>query len=88
MRPGSPGPRYPDALREAKVEGVVMAQFVVDTMGRVMPGSFRVLKAPADTAFVSAVRMALPNMMFEPALVGGRKVRQLVQQPFQFSLTR
>lgn len=86
--PGSPGPRYPDALRDAKIEGTVMAQFVVDTTGHVLPGSFRVLKAPADTEFVVSVRSALPNMRFEPALVGGRKVRQFVQQPFQFQLSK
>jgi hypothetical protein len=30
----------------------------------------------------------LPNMKFYPAEVGGKKVKQLVQMPFQFSLTK
>ena len=36
----------------------------------------------------SAVRSALPNMRFYPAEVGGKKVKQLVQQSFQFRLDR
>jgi TonB family protein len=83
--PGNVGPRYPDSLRVAKVEGEVLAQFVVDTSGHVMPGSFKVLKSDHDL-FTKAVAAALPNMKFVPAEVGGRKVRQLVQEPFQFSL--
>ena len=84
---GSPGPLYPAAARAEQREGEVLAQFVVDTSGLVMPGSFKVLKADGDE-FMVAVRDALPGMRFEPALVGGRKVRQLVQQPFQFALSR
>jgi periplasmic protein TonB len=38
--------------------------------------------------FTAAVRNALPNMRFYPAEVGGRKVKQLVQQPFTFSLQK
>jgi protein TonB len=85
--PGSPGPRYPEMLKSANVEGTVMAQFVVDTTGRVEAGSFKVLKSDHDL-FTQAVKSALPNMKFLPAEVGGRRVKQLVQQPFQFALTK
>ena len=85
--PGSPGPRYPDSLRVAKTEGIVMAQFVVDTLGHAIPETYKVLKSDHDL-FTQAVRAALPNMRFQPALIGGRKVKQLVQQPFVFSLTK
>ena len=85
--PGNTGPRYPEMLKSANVEGTVLAQFVVDTTGRVEPGSFKVLKSDHDL-FTQAVKSALPNMKFLPAEVGGRKVKQLVQQPFQFALTK
>ena len=65
----------------------MLAQFVVDTSGRVESGSFKVLKSSHEL-FTQAVRQALPNMKFLPAEVGGRKVKQLVQQPFQFALTK
>ena len=84
---GSASPRYPDILRSAGVEGEVLAQFVVDTMGRVEIPSFKVLRKSHDL-FEAAVKSALPNMRFLPAEVGGRKVRQLVQQPFVFALQK
>src|SRR5687767_7395014 len=85
--PGSTQPRYPDMLRQAGVEGEVLAQFVVDTTGKVEGGSLKILKSSHDL-FVQSVRNALPNMKFIPAEVGGRKVKQLVQQPFTFSITK
>jgi periplasmic protein TonB len=86
-RPGNPGPRYPDMLRSANVEGEVLAQFVVDTTGRADMSTFKVLKSSHDL-FTNAVRATLPNMRFYAAEIGGRKVKQLVQMPFQFTLTK
>jgi periplasmic protein TonB len=83
--PGT-APRYPDMLRQAGVEGDVRAQFVVDTLGRVEPGSLRVLEATHDQ-FAAAVRTALSSRArFKPAEAGGHKVRQLVEQTFTFRL--
>jgi protein TonB len=85
--PGNNPPRYPDMLRSANVEGEVLVQFVVDTTGRVESGSLKILKTSHDL-FTNSVRQALNNMRFYPAEIGGRKVKQLVQQPFNFTLTR
>jgi len=87
MAPGATGPQYPDMLRSAGIEGTVLAQFVVDTTGRADMGTFKVLKSDNDL-FSTSVKNALQRMRFLPAEVGGRKVKQLVQQPFQFSLNR
>ena len=85
--PNSAVPRYPEILKSAGVEGEVLASFVVDTTGKAEPGSFKVLHATHEL-FASAVRSALPNMLFLPAEVGGKKVKQLVQQPFVFAITK
>ncbi|MEP6780054.1 MAG: energy transducer TonB [Gemmatimonadaceae bacterium] len=85
--PGSPGPVFPEMLKSAGVEGTVLAQFIVDTTGRAEVASFKVLKSD-HAQFELAVKNALPRMRFLPAEVGGKKVKQLVQQPFQFSLTK
>jgi protein TonB len=85
--PNQPAPRYPDMLRSANVEGEVLAQFVVDTTGRADMSQFKVLKSTHDL-FTNAVKASLPNMKFYPAEVGGKRVRQLVQMPFQFSLSK
>jgi protein TonB len=85
--PGNSPPRYPDMLRSANVEGEVLVQFVVDTTGRVERGSIKILKSSHDL-FTNSVQSALNGMRFYPAEIGGRKVKQLVQQPFNFALTR
>jgi protein TonB len=85
--PGTATPRYPSMLQSAGVEGNVRAQFVVDTLGRVEQGSFRALGSTHDL-FTTAVRDALSRARFKPAEVGGRRVRQLVEQSFSFSITR
>lgn len=85
--PGNPSPRYPDLLRRANIEGEVLAQFVVDTTGRPELDTFKVLKSTHDL-FTATVRNALPQMRFHAARVGGKPVKQLVQMPFQFNLTK
>jgi protein TonB len=82
---GNPTPQYPDMLRSAGVEGEVLAQFVVDTTGRAEMSTFKVLKT-SNELFSVAVKNALPRMRFIPAEAGGRKVKQIVQQPFSFAL--
>jgi protein TonB len=82
---GMPSPKYPLALRSAGVEGQVLVQFVVDTAGQPELSTFKVLRSSHDL-FTSAVRDLLPTLRFQPAEIGGRKVRQLVQIPFQFFL--
>jgi len=79
--------RYPGAMRRAKREGEVQAQFVVDEQGAVDMSTFKAITS-SDPAFTAAVRTALPTMRFHPALVGGKPVKQVVQQPFTFALPR
>ena len=83
--PGSPAPKYPQALRDAHVQGEVLAQFVVDTRGRVEPSSIEILRSP-HAGLTESVLDVLPKMKFVPAQLGRRRVRQLVVQPFQFHL--
>jgi len=85
--PGSTAPRYPESLRSSGVEGQVIAEFVVDEQGRTEGGSVRFVRSD-NQLFEDAVRVALRRMRFIPAEVGGRKVKQLVQMPFVFTLSR
>lgn len=86
MLPPTATPIYPDSLRRARVEGEVDAEFVVDTLGRVDSASVRITRA-TNSLFGQAVRAALPKMRFAPAEIGGRHVRQFLQQPFTFAIT-
>lgn len=87
LLPGSMAPRYPEVLRNAGVEGQVRVRFVVDTLGAVEPGSVTILEA-TNPLFATAVREALLRQRFRAALVGKRRVRQLVEEPFVFSIRR
>jgi periplasmic protein TonB len=85
--PGSTPPRYPESLRAAGVEGRVVALFIVNDRGMVEQGSIRILRSD-NPLFDDAVRSALGRMRFVPAESGGKKVRQQVQMPFLFTLSR
>jgi periplasmic protein TonB len=78
-------PTYPSMLQSQGVAGQVIAQFVVDTTGRADVSTFKSIESTHDL-FTAAVKNALPRMRFQPAEVGGRKVKQLVQQAFAFNL--
>ena len=78
-----PAIAYPPSLRATGVNGIVLAEFVVDTAGHVEPEYFGVVSA-TDPLFTAAVRTALQGAVFSPALRQGRRVRQLVRLPFEF----
>lgn len=83
---GGEAPEYPQSLKDQGIEGQVLAQFVVNESGRYEPGTLKILNS-SNAAFTAAVKDALPRMKFSAAQIGGKKVQQLVQMPFQFHLT-
>ena len=82
-RDGNPIPKYPSLLESSRVEGIVLVEFVVDTLGRADMGTFRVL-ASSNELFARSLEAALPKWRFYPAEAGGRKVKQMVQLPLSF----
>ena len=83
---GAPLPDYPEALRSAGIAGQVVAEFTVNERGLVEPDSVRFVRSD-NVLFERSVRSVLGRMRFAPAEIGGRKVRQLVQMPFVFTLS-
>lgn len=86
-RPSSVAPVYPPELRAKGVEGMVLAQFVVGTDGRADMRTFKVLRSSHEQ-FTRAVYDAVKAMQFQPARIDGAVVKQVVQQPFVFSLPK
>lgn len=82
---GAPLPDYPEALRSAGIAGQVVAEFTVNERGLV-EDSVRFVRSD-NVLFERSVRSVLGRMRFAPAEIGGRKVRQLVQMPFVFTLS-
>jgi len=77
-------PWYPESLFVAEVPGVVLAEYVVDAQGRVIPESFSIVLA-THREFAASVRRAVFPQRFIPAQKNGKPVAQLVQQPFEFT---
>jgi protein TonB len=82
-REGNPNPKYPSMLESSRVEGEVLAQFVVDTLGKADMSTYKVLQSSNDL-FSSSLKTTLPQWRFYPAEAGGHKVKQIVQLPLKF----
>jgi TonB family protein len=78
-------PQYPAELKSSGISGEVLAEFVVDETGRVDMKTFKSLKS-SDPQFTAAVRAVLPKWRLYPAIRHGEKVKQVVQQAFEFGL--
>lgn len=86
--PGNPSPQYPEALRATGGgDGKVQVQFVVDTTGRADMSTWKVLESSNDL-FSQAAKDGVRKSRYYPAEIGGKKVKQLVQQAFSFSLSK
>jgi len=82
---GSAAPIYPEDLAARGTEGRVQTTYVVDATGRVDTTTIQVLGSD-NPRFTESVRTALGEMRFRPAKKGGKAVRQLVEQRFNFRI--
>jgi TonB family protein len=82
---GSAAPAYPPELMKEGKEGGVFIRFVVDSTGRADSSTIEIVRA-SHPLFAQSVRQAVPQMMFSPASMGGRHVRQAVEQNFEFRI--
>jgi CarboxypepD_reg-like domain/TonB-dependent Receptor Plug Domain/Gram-negative bacterial TonB protein C-terminal len=80
---GMAQPFYPDSLFAFRIGGEVVAQFVVDTTGLVLIDTFTAVSS-THPAFTEAVRRSLHHSKFHPAILRGRRVRQVVVLPYRF----
>jgi TonB family protein len=77
---------YPDSLRQANIDGDVMASFTIDTLGQVVGGSERITYA-SHRYFGDAVCRALRGGRFTPfRSQKGPLSAHLVDFPFQFRI--
>ncbi|MEO8636251.1 MAG: TonB family protein [Gemmatimonadales bacterium] len=80
-------PVYPEFLRWSGVTGQVVVEFVVDSTGRLLESSLRIVSAD-HPGFVGPARMALRQSCFRPGRVGGAAVPVWVRQTVRFELDR
>ena len=80
-------PAYPDSLRAQGIEGRVIVQVIVDTAGRVEPGSAAVVQSP-NAGFDQPAIDFVYAAQFRPAQRDGHAVRAVVDVPIDFKLDR
>ena len=78
---------YPEVLRQAGIEGRVLVEAVLDTMGRAEPASLRVAESP-NPLFDRDALAVVAASRYRPGRVDGRAVRVRIQVPVAFSLRR
>jgi TonB family protein len=83
--PHSVAPAYPKDMEAHGINGLVRVRFVVDSTGRIDVSTIKVLGA-TNESFARAVRSALPDMRFRPAMMGSKAVRQLSEEDFAFKV--
>lgn len=77
--------KYPDRAINARKEGIVIVQFVVDTLGAVTnPEIIKSVEYSLDEESLRIIHIT-PN--WEPAFQKGRKVKSYKRQPVIFRLT-
>jgi TonB family protein len=77
---------YPEILKQAGIQGRVLIQAVIDTMGRAEPGSVRIIQSP-NPGFDQGSKNYVLHALFRPARVRGHAVRVLIQVPIDYHLT-
>jgi protein TonB len=82
----APPARYPDLLKEARIQGRVLLRAIVDTTGRVEPNSVEVASSP-NPGFDPSAREWILKALFRPARLHGRAVRVHITQPLDYSIT-
>lgn len=80
----NPAPVYPRELLGRRIEGRVVAEFIVDVRGRVDTRTLRIISS-TDKRFSEAVRDVLPQLRFIPAEIDGVRTEERVEMPFRFS---
>jgi protein TonB len=74
-------PKYPVEFRDARIEGMAIVEFIISTKG--VPEEVQYSSA-TDQAFGKAACAAVRKWRYEPAMEGGKPVRNRVIQRIDF----
>jgi len=77
---------YPELLKQARIQGRVIVQAIIDTTGRAEPNSLKILQSP-NPGFDQHAKNYVLNALFRPARLHGRAVRVLVHVPVDFRIS-
>lgn len=78
----TPPPKYPEAMRRARISGVVVVTLVVDEGGAVLACE---AKKSSQPEFEAPALEAVANWKFKPATLGDKAVKVRVTIPIRFN---
>src|SRR2546422_2094401 len=75
--------QFPELLRQAQIQGRVLVQAIIDTLGRAEPSSVKGLQSP-NPGFDQSARSDVLQTLFPPARGDGPAGRVLIAIPIDF----
>ena len=76
--------RYAPEMQALRIGGTVIVEATLDTTGRVLPASVKVVQSPNPVFDAEAKRVTIAAV-YRPARVGGRTTRVTIRQPITFA---
>jgi TonB family protein len=76
--------RYAPEMQALRIGGTVIVEATLDTTGRVLPASVKVVQSPNPMFDAEAKRVTIAAV-YRPARVGSRPARVTIRQPITFA---
>jgi len=76
--------RYAPEMQALRIGGTVIVEATLDTTGRVLPASLKVVQSP-NPIFDAEAKRVTTAALYRPARVGGRTARVTIRQPITFA---
>jgi TonB family protein len=75
--------RYAPEMQALRIGGTVIVEATLDTTGRVLPATVKIVQSP-NPVFDAEARRVVSAAVYRPARTGGRAVRATIRQPVTF----
>jgi len=76
--------RYAPEMQALRIGGTLIVEATLDTTGRVIPSSVKIVQSP-NPVFDQEARRVVLAATYRPARRGGRAVRTVIRQPITFA---
>lgn len=76
--------RYAPEMQALRIGGTVIVEATLDTTGRVLPATVRIVQSPNPVFDAEATRVVLATL-YRPARIRGRAARVTIRQPITFA---
>jgi TonB family protein len=80
----NPPIRYAPEMQALRVGGTVIVEAMLDTTGRILPATVKVVQSPNPVFDAESKRVVLAAL-YRPARVNGRAARVTIRQPITFA---